>query len=192
MKKALFILHFMVLAMVSCAQEKQGAQTSETKQKEESKLEQFVSKSGGIVRYINYNLPSPKLLYRTATAMVRAAHVGDQKRYFLIIESKDDYRTSTAAIAHEDLLEIVKAFEIIKDQLPKDVELLPDYLENRFVSDDGFMLGYYVNKKEMSWFIGLERFGSGNTIFPRDEAEIDKMFYLANEKINELVATGTD
>lgn len=50
------------------------------------------------------------------------------------------------------------------------------------------MVGYYVSKSELSWFIKLERVGSGSTIFPRDEAEISNLFQQANEKIDALKA----
>lgn len=190
--KALLLIVMMGISIISCSQEKVSLDTEpkkgETKPTDESKLEQFTSKSGEIIRYIDHRLPSPKLHYQSATAAVRTIHVGDKTGYFLIIESEDKYRTSRAAIAHEDLLEVIKALAIIKEQAPKDVELAPDYLENRFVSEDGFMVGYYVSKSELSWFMKLERVGSGSTIFPRDEAEISNLFQQANEKINALKA----
>ena len=32
----------------------------------------------------------------------------------------------------------------------------PDYLENRFVTNDGFEIGYYVSKGKASWYMKLE------------------------------------
>lgn len=180
----------MGISSISCSQERTVSEVEsqkESKPNDKSKLEQFTSKSGVILRYIDYHLPSPKLRYRSATASVRAIHSGNEVGYFLIIESEEEYRNSRAAIAYEDLLEVIKALAIIKEQAQKDVALAPDYLENRFVSEDGFTVGYYVSKSELVWFIRLERV-SGGAIFPRDVTVIDSLFDQANDKINELKA----
>lgn len=186
--KTLLLIAMMSISIISCSQEKvvSNAETQkESKPSDESKLEQFTAKSGVILRFIDYHLPDPKLRYRSATASVRAVYSGDEIGYFLIVESKEEYRTSRAAIAHEDLLEVIKALTVIKEQAQKDIALAPDYLENRFVSEDGFTVGYYVNKSELVWFMRLEQV-SGSAIFPRDVTVIDSLFGQANDKINKL------
>lgn len=187
--KTLLLLWMAAFPFIACTQE--SATSGETKEAakstDESKLEQFTSRSGEIIRTIEYSLPRPKLRYKTATAAIRSIHVGKETGYFLIIESEEEYRTNRAAIAHEDLLEVIKALTVIKEQAPKDAALAPEYLENRFVTEDGFMVGYFVSKGEVSWFMRLER-SSGSTIFPKDETEITNLLNEASGKINELKA----
>ena len=56
------------------------------------------------------------------------------------------YSTNTASIEYSDLLEVIKALKTLQSEEPKDVASNPDYLENKFITVDGFQVGYFVDK----------------------------------------------
>ena len=61
-----------------------------------------------------------------------------------------------------------------------------DYLENKFVTDDGFQIGYYIKNEKAIWYITLEKYGSDNNIFIRDLNEVESSFIEAKNKIDIL------
>ncbi len=89
-------------------------------------------------------------------------------------------------IEYSDLVEINKALKKLLSQVDADCESNPDYLENRFITDDGFRIGYYVSNGKANWFIRLERYGK-STVFIKKE-ELEKNFPFAQQKIEELKA----
>ncbi len=157
----------------------------ETK-KENSKMEEFASKTGVIIKFIDYSLPNLKINYGIAETKIRKLISGSEVGYFYQISYKGKYDTKTASIAHEDLLEIIKAIQTLKSNSKIDKTLNPDYLENKFITDDGFQLGYYVQKGKLKWYLVLEKYGSGNTVFINDITVIEDAFAKAKIKINEL------
>jgi len=64
--------------------------------------------------------------------------------------------------------------------------LNPDYLENKFVTEDGFQLGYYVSYRKLKWYLVLEKYGSDNTIFINSVSFIEDSFSKARQKIEEI------
>ena len=56
----------------------------------------------------------------------------------------------------------------MKTEVDNDVATNPDYLENKFVTSDGFQIGYYVDQGKTKWYLKLEKYGSDNTIFIND------------------------
>lgn len=60
-----------------------------------------------------------------------------------------------------------------------------DYMEKKFITVDGFQVGYYVSKGKASWYIKLEKFGSDNTLFINDGEIIETAFTEAISKIDE-------
>lgn len=74
----------------------------------------------------------------------------------------------------------------MKNDVSADIASNPDYMENKFVSVDGFQVGYYVSKGKADWYIKLEKYGSDNTIFINDGDTIELAFTEAKNKIDEL------
>jgi len=64
--------------------------------------------------------------------------------------------------------------------------LNPDYLETKFVTADGFQVGYYVEKGKISWYLILEKYGSDNSVFVNQSDGIEIAFRDAQKKIEEL------
>jgi len=181
MKKLLFALSLILLTSILYAQDAKNVEQAKTK------MDVFTSKTGTIIKFIDYSLPNLKLyLGGVAETKIRKFVIGTDVKYFYQISNEGKYDTKTASIAYEDLIEVIKAIEPLKNSSNADLELNPDYLENKFVTEDGFQLGYYVSKGKLHWYLTLEKYGSGNTIFPHDFESIETAFNSAKNKIDEL------
>ena len=180
MKNLLLVLSIILLTSNLFAQDAKDIK------EESTKMDAFASKTGAIIKYIDYSLPNLKLTYGVAETKIREFISGPDIEYFYQISKEGKYDTKTASIAYEDLLEVIKAIESLKNESASDKALNPDYLENKFVTDDGFKLGYYVSKGKLAWYLVLERYGSGNTIFIQDVSVIESAFNSAKLKIEAL------
>lgn len=81
---------------------------------------------------------------------------------------------------------LIKAIETLKVESELDYKTNPDYLENKFVTEDGFKIGYYISKKKLKWYLVLERYGSDNTVFINDVIKLETAFIDAKAKMEEL------
>jgi len=151
-----------------------------------TKMDVFSSKTGSITKYIDTKLPALKTTYATVENRVRKITSGNITGYFYQIEKEGKYSNSTASIEYLDLLEILKALQILKQDLPKDLTLNPDYLENKFITVDGFNVGYFVSKGKATWYITLEKYGSDNTLIIENVDVIETAFTKAKNTIEEL------
>ena len=111
---------------------------------------------------------------------------GSDTLYFYQIEKATQYSTKKASIEYSDLLEVIKALSLLKEASVTDLAMNPDYLENKFVTEDGAQIGYYVSDGSIKWFIKLEKYGSDTNIFINDFALIEAAFNGAKTKIEEL------
>lgn len=151
-----------------------------------TKMDAFASKTGVIIKFVDYTLPNLNLTYGAAETKIRKLISGGEVGYFYQISYQGKYDTKTASVAYEDLIEVLKAFQTLKADSENDVSLNPDYLENKFVTDDGFKLGYYVSEGKLKWYLVLEKYGSDNTIFINDVSTIETAFNAAKMKMEEL------
>ena len=84
------------------------------------------------------------------------------------------------------MLEFIKEFSTLKADTEKDKLLNPDYLENKFTTEDGFQIGYYVSDGKVNWYLNLEKYGSDDTIFIKDVQVLEVSLLEAKSKIEEL------
>ena len=173
------------LIIIACLTLTNMAFSQETKEALD-KMTEFASKTGVIVKFEDYELPGINLLYGKAQTKVRKLTSGHEARTFYQISYEGKYGTKTASIAYEDLLEIQKAMATLKDQSTADIDAPSDYLENKFVTEDGFKIGYYVSKSKLTWYMVLEKYGSNNTIFIKSAGSIDEALKQAKIKMNSL------
>jgi hypothetical protein len=181
-KVATIILFFTLT--LSCAQKVKTEVKEATV--DETKMEQFVSKKGQILKFVDTTMPGLRLSYGSAETRIRKLSSGSESAYFYQIEKAGQYSSSVASIEYTDLVEVIKAISALKSEVNKDVAANPDYLENRFVSDDGFIIGYYISKGKSSWFIRLDGHGSDNTLFLNDVMTLEDAFNNAKIKIEGL------
>ena len=153
----------------------------------ETKMEMFSSKLGVITKFIDTKLPDLKLYFSgAAETRIRKVISGSESSYFYQIVNQGKYSTNTASIEYSDLIEIIKALKALKGSAEQDISADQEYIENKFVSTDGFQVGYYVSKGKCNWFLRLEKYTSDNTLFIKDGADLETAFLQAKIKIEEL------
>ena len=182
LKKSTFILVLLLGTVTMYAQDvKKEAETVKTK------MDAFASKTGIITKFTDTNLAGLKTIYGDfAETRIRKVNSGTMTTYFYQIEKEGKYSNSTASIEYTDLLEVIKAMTTLKAEVEKDIAANPDYLENKFVTVDGFQVGYYVSKGKSIWYLKLEKFGSDNTLFIDNLDTIANALDEAKAKIDEL------
>ena len=176
MRKILFILLFTPL--VTFAQ-------NETN-KPQTKFEQLASKTGRILKFVDVKMP-PRLSYLECN--IRIIMDEQLNRYFFRIEKPETPSSleKIAMIEYSDLVEINKALKKLLSEVENDCASNPDYLENKFITEDGFRIGYYVDNGKANWFIKIEPYGE-STVFIKKEV-LAEQFPAAQRKIEELKAS---
>lgn len=157
-------------------------------EKKLTKFEEFSSKTGSIVKFLDVSLPRLSLSYGSLETGIRTVK-GGSNAYFYRLE-KNETSSSSARIAmieYSDLVEINKALVKLSSEVETDISSNPDYLENKFRTVDGFEVGYYVSKGEANWFLKLERYSS-STVFIKNQSIVIDAFKNAQVKIEELKA----
>lgn len=180
-KKTTFILGLSLITLTVLGQD-----TKKEAENQKTKMEVFSSKTGTITKFIDTKLPTLKTTYDNAETRVRKITNGVTSAYFYQIIKPGKYSNSTASIEYSDLLEILKAMQTLKQEQQKDLALKADYLENKFVTVDGFYVGYYISEGKTSWYVRLEKYGSDNTLYISNVDDIEKAFTDAKNKIDEL------
>ncbi|MDN5289019.1 MAG: hypothetical protein JWR38_5293 [Mucilaginibacter sp.] len=179
--RSMAIVLFLFISAVAFSQEiKKDAKVFETK------MDKFSSKTGTFSKFIDTQLPDLKLSYGSAETRIRKLINGTESFYFYQIEKKGQYSTSIASIEYSDLLEVIKALKVLKQDVEKDMAANPDYLENKFTTVDGFQVGYWLAKGKSSWYITLEKYGSNSTLPIKDEMTLETALDGAKAKIEEL------
>lgn len=151
-----------------------------------TKMDIFSSKAGTITKFTDTKLPNLKTSYGGVETKIRKIINGASSAYFYQITKEGKYSNSTASIEFNDLIEVLKALRALQPEVEKDILANPDYLENKFITVDGFQVGYYVSGGKANWFIKLEKFGSDNTLFIDNGNTVEKAFVDAKNRIDEL------
>ncbi len=153
----------------------------------ETKMEAFASRTGVITKFIDYKLPGLNLfLGEPAHARIRKVMSGVETQYFYVVEKQGKASTSTGSIEYNDLLQVTKILATLKEEALNDLSVRPDYVENKYVTDDGFQFGYYITEGKSKWYIKLEQHGTDNTLFINDVKTIETSFNEARYKIEAI------
>lgn len=179
MKKILLVL-LVLMPLVSFAQNDAA--------KKLTKFEQLSSKTGKISKFVDVNLPNiPLSFLGTLETSVRTLMGEQVNAYFYRLEEPETSRSNAhiAMIEYSDLVEINKALAKLCTEVNTDCAANPDYLENKFITNDGFEIGYYVSKGKASWYIKLERY-SNSSVFIKNAETLTENFSNAQKKIEEL------
>lgn len=175
-----------------------------------TKTDKFKSRLSGLMRIEDYYLPDLIGLNDTLECNIRKTQIsGDTKYYFQIVK-KGKYDNKTATISETDLREIIEVIQVLneksnsertltkkerqkaidrisKDSLDLSIPYLPYYLENKYMVEDGFQIGY-GSQIGITWFVKLERYGSNNIVVFADYNYLKESFEQALQKIEELKA----
>ncbi|MDW3651878.1 MAG: hypothetical protein R8P61_32680 [Bacteroidia bacterium] len=181
MKQTFSLIIILISCLVSFSQDQKTAPPDPETQ---SKMEAFASGTGEIMKFTDTELSKLSLLYGVADTKVREIKRGGQTMYFYQISKADKYSTHIASIAYEDLLEVIKAMEALVEESAKDATSTK-YIENKFVTDDGFQVGYFVSKGKLSWYLKLKRYGK-NTLFLKNLESIQLSFNQAKNVIDQM------
>lgn len=156
-------------------------------EKEKTKMDAFASKTGTIMKFVDFNLSGIKQSYgKLIETRIRKVSSGTLSTYFFQIVKTGQYSNPTASIEYNDLIEVIKAIQPLKTDVEKDVATNPDYLENKFTTVDGFQVGYYISKGKATWFLKLEKYGSDSSVFIDNVNQIEQYFEEAKNKIDEI------
>ena len=136
----------------------------------QTKFEAFSSKIGVICRFRDYNLPRIDLNqtenYTIAIPSVRVVTLGpEEKKFFFHVEMATEYHSDSATIEYSDFQEMLKAVDTLQSCEKEDSKENPDYLENHFVTEDGFKVGYYISKGKTVWFMNLSRYSTNSSLY---------------------------
>ena len=185
MKKILLL--FLALMVSNIAIQ---AQQEKNQEKQLTKFEEFSSKTGVIVKFVDTALPNLPVSYSTLQTGIRTIMRGSENAYFYRLEEPETSRSVShiAMVEYSDLVEINKAISRLVADVDADVATNPDYLENKFRTADGFEIGYYVSKQKPHWYIKLERYSS-STVFLKSQQDVVDAFKAAQTKIEELKAS---
>ena len=164
-----------------------------SQEKSLSKMDKFLESSGNILRLENYSIEGLMSAREDfIEAKIRRATSGNESQYFLLLsnESGGKYsKTRIASIAEEDLNKLLSSMNTLKQQAKSEPGNI-SYVENKFITDDGFQVGYFTQEDDkitILWFITLERYGDATFLF-RDSTGLEATFNEAQAKIKEVRA----
>lgn len=175
MKKVLFVFYSIFIIQFSFAQEKPI-----------TKMDTFISRSGEIVRFSDYNLPKLKTDYDILDVTVRKFDSKGDLKFFLRLTKTDKTSEHNASIEYSDLLEVIQSLETLIPMAITDQKDPSDYLENKFATEDGFQIGYYKSNNKIKWYMALEKYGSGNSVFFSDISSVKALLIKGKEKIESM------
>jgi hypothetical protein len=178
MRKAILLLSIIFITLNLFAQEKDEVKT---------KYQKFTSKSGSMIKFFRTSLPSINSKYETAECNIRKIVIDSKEaQYYCVISFKTKYASPTAFIAYEDLKEINKAIQKLKFDASEDVKQPLEYVENKFATEDGFEVGYYVTESTAYWYTSLEKYGSDKNLYFDSIEQLENNLKLAQDKIETM------
>ncbi|GAA3521015.1 hypothetical protein GCM10022393_39180 [Aquimarina addita] len=148
----------------------------------QTKINEFISKKGAIIRFEDLKLPNIKSAYEFAESRIRKIEISDEKGLFLQISISGKYDTKTSSISYEDLIEIQNAMGVLQKLAQNDLSTELDYIENKYTTKDEFIIGYYVSKNKLNWYMKIE----GSSLFSKNSEVFQQAFNLAKDKMESL------
>ena len=145
-----------------------------------------MSKTGSMVKFVDYNLPKLQTTYTNLNVRVRKIYVAGAVKIFYQVSNEGQYGTKTASVDLIELEDIIKAVEALVKDAEADAADNPDYLENKYVLQDGGNIGYLVNKGKLTWYFTLEKYGRDNTVFLKSMDGLRQSLIDGRSKIQSL------
>lgn len=139
-----------------------------------------------MIKFTDTKISWIKTLNGSVEARVRKVQSGGSSDYFYQITKQNKYGSNVASIEYSDLLEVMKAIGLLKEELRKDILLKPNYLENKFITTDGFYIGYLINEGDVNWYAKLEKYSSDSSIFLESIENFEVSALEAKNRIEEL------
>ncbi len=150
-----------------------------------TKLENLISAKGKLVRTVSHDLEATHSETNVLSAQVMVVDTGDSVAYFLLLAKEREDDEVVAAIAEADIKALSKAIISLKAASLVDVYLNADHVQNIFVTDDNFTIGYFVLDSSLTWFIALDEYSDELEYFD-DVSVIENLLTSAEDKIKEI------
>lgn len=174
-----------------------NAQDVKKETETKTKLEDFFSKPGIIIKTVDYKMTSlpTTTISSNAETKIRVFKTESGDVYFYIIKIVGKNGSMTAAIEYSDLLQVINALKTMKAEEKSDVSSKPDYLENKFVTSDGFKVGYIIKngwyeKGTSTWYLSQgSHCDLGDGMALRSIEDFEQGIEEAEQKIAELRTT---
>jgi len=174
MKKTLILLSLLLFTLSLVAQ---------NTNKVESKLNDITSQRGVMIKFREYSMPLLNLQYgERAVFKIRKFVQKENDVFFLNIKNG----SASSAIPEEDLIAIIEAIKTLKLSLESDSLGSKEYLENKYITNEGIQIGYYVKGSRVSWFFKLGGYGSNNTLLIKKFSDLESLLNDVNTKIQEI------
>ncbi|MFV0227476.1 hypothetical protein OBK05_07245 [Empedobacter falsenii] len=156
------------------------AQINSNNESYKSKIEQLESKNGVLVKKNKFPLTRIKTFTLVLTPTIEKYIINNESLYFYNLRkiSADDIN-----IEYNDLLEVQRNIKLLKIELNKDISNNLINIENKYITNDFFEVGYNVDEKLKSyWFISNKYILNSFEKFDKIET-----FELFENSINEAV-----
>ena len=150
-----------------------------------TKLETLISAKGKLVRTVSHDLEAAHSETNVLSTQVMVVDTGDSIDYFLLLAKEREDDEVVAAIAEADIKALAKAITYLKEASLVDVYLNADHVQNIFVTDDNFTIGYFVLDSSLTWFIALDEYSDELEYFD-DVSVIENLLTSAQDKISEI------
>jgi hypothetical protein len=144
-----------------------GQEVNET-EKNKTKFSDFTAKSGEIVSFEDFNKITFSSLLATLSINKRLVKRGNEQKMFLMFDLPTKYSTRKAAIAEEDIKDLLNAIGTLQNDASIDINTNSQYMEKYYETVDNFKIGYYVSNKQVKWYVDLDTRLSESTFFLKD------------------------
>ncbi len=152
-----------------------------------TKMDVLSSKTGTITKFIDTRMPALKTSFTRAETRIRKVTNGSSTDYFYQIKKRTKKDSSIiASVEYSDVLEVIKAVKTLQIDAEKDIASKPYFIENKFITVDGFHVGYYIKEGKTWWYLKLKENDITNTLYMSSGGKIEEAFVVAKNKIEEL------
>ena len=141
--------------------------------------------------YSFYDYPMSTIVIQTdcsqINTFVRRVDVAEKTEYYYVLKAvSKDSRSSILSsfvtmISYEDLEKINNALKLllVKEENDRKLKLEEvDYIENKYVTESGFKIGYCIDNARLEWFVEFDHVGAINGLNLED-------------RVNDLIDTKT-
>lgn len=154
-------------------------------EKEQSKIEQFSSRSGSIIEKQFVRVGSNKgvdvEIYRVTDLVTKSTLSGVRLSYTAVSSYSSDEKT--AALDADEVDGLIKTIELLKSNVFTSAR--DSYTEIVFASRGGFSAGAFYSSGKWRAFMKLEKYDSRSSVFmePQDFEKFLELFQQAKDKL---------
>lgn len=157
-----------------------------------SNYNKYIAGAETFLKFTDYNLEN--LNYSTSAELRRVESKADIV-YYLRINVINNSLSYTASFNEVEIHNIINAIQQFKQEIFSDKEKVKtaQYIENKYITSDGYRIGYFVKKDGKSkWFIDVSNYSDYGTEFFNEVLPIETAFKQAVKKIITVKAINKD